>query len=536
VTLAARQTFGAIDITVANGTDGNWNTSDVMIFMKNIGGTNGRVNPVEVLYAAFPMFLYFNASFGKALLAPLLEFQNSPLYTLPYAASDLGQSYPVASGDNTSSLEGVEQSGNMLIMALAHARASGDGSLISQHYDLFKNWTSYLIENSLTPTNQYSADGQSTTNMTNLAIKGIIGIKAMSEISRALGNPDDAQQFSTAASDYANKWQLLSLSSAQQGVLFTYGDEDTWTLVYNLYADRLLQTDVVDQSVYTAAEDYYMTLADGGFGNFGLPVDSTSSGQVNSAWLAFTAASVSNTTVRDTFLDMIWTHSASNQTPGAFPTTYSASSGAATSGWASPAQGAMFAPLALSIANQTIKGPTTRPETTVPGATGTGTSRLVNVGAIAGGVIGGIAALGFAFLAMFLFWRRKRQSTARDQRLDADKMPTYGVEPAPFPYPYETSPSLPAQSIGTSSASTQQPLIMSSKLREYLRSQERAAPAPESHEIMGPASDRESSSNTGSLSPNEIVGLRTEMENLRRVVQELHSERLQAPPEYEYEG
>lgn len=37
VTLAARQTFGGIDITVTNGTDGNWNISDTMIFMKDIG-------------------------------------------------------------------------------------------------------------------------------------------------------------------------------------------------------------------------------------------------------------------------------------------------------------------------------------------------------------------------------------------------------------------------------------------------------------------------------------------------------------------
>ena len=37
VSLATRQTFGSIDITVGNGTDGNWNMSDVMIFMKNMG-------------------------------------------------------------------------------------------------------------------------------------------------------------------------------------------------------------------------------------------------------------------------------------------------------------------------------------------------------------------------------------------------------------------------------------------------------------------------------------------------------------------
>ncbi|CCM05724.1 uncharacterized protein FIBRA_07956 [Fibroporia radiculosa] len=104
VSLAARQTFGSIDITVANGTDGNWNTSDVMIFMKNMG-IDGRVNPVEIMYASFPLFLYLNASFGKPLLAPLFEYQDSPQTALPYAMSDLGGSYPIASGENGTSSE-----------------------------------------------------------------------------------------------------------------------------------------------------------------------------------------------------------------------------------------------------------------------------------------------------------------------------------------------------------------------------------------------------------------------------------------------
>ncbi|THH15285.1 hypothetical protein EUX98_g9487 [Antrodiella citrinella] len=39
VSIAARQTLGATELTVANGTDGNWNTSDVMMFMKDIGSS-----------------------------------------------------------------------------------------------------------------------------------------------------------------------------------------------------------------------------------------------------------------------------------------------------------------------------------------------------------------------------------------------------------------------------------------------------------------------------------------------------------------
>ena len=42
VSLAARQAFGAIDITVAEDDNGQWNTSDTMIFMKNMGGGVSR--------------------------------------------------------------------------------------------------------------------------------------------------------------------------------------------------------------------------------------------------------------------------------------------------------------------------------------------------------------------------------------------------------------------------------------------------------------------------------------------------------------
>ena len=40
-----------------------------------------------------------------------------------------------------------------------------------------------------------SADGESTANMTNLAFKGIVGVKAMAEISRAVGETSDAQTY-----------------------------------------------------------------------------------------------------------------------------------------------------------------------------------------------------------------------------------------------------------------------------------------------------------------------------------------------------
>lgn len=38
LSLATRQVFGATELTIAQNGDGSFNSSDVMMFMKNIGG------------------------------------------------------------------------------------------------------------------------------------------------------------------------------------------------------------------------------------------------------------------------------------------------------------------------------------------------------------------------------------------------------------------------------------------------------------------------------------------------------------------
>lgn len=45
-----------------------------------------------------------------------------------------------------------------------------------------------------------AANGQANNNMTNLAIKGLVGIQAMSEISRALGQDNDAASYAVGHS------------------------------------------------------------------------------------------------------------------------------------------------------------------------------------------------------------------------------------------------------------------------------------------------------------------------------------------------
>ena len=48
------------------------------------------MNAVDVIYAAMPGFITLWPDLIGYLLTPLLEFQSSPEYTLPYAAQDVG--------------------------------------------------------------------------------------------------------------------------------------------------------------------------------------------------------------------------------------------------------------------------------------------------------------------------------------------------------------------------------------------------------------------------------------------------------------
>ena len=41
--LTTRQAMGPMEITLSRDAGGNWNTSDVKVFMKNLGGSTGRL-------------------------------------------------------------------------------------------------------------------------------------------------------------------------------------------------------------------------------------------------------------------------------------------------------------------------------------------------------------------------------------------------------------------------------------------------------------------------------------------------------------
>jgi hypothetical protein len=206
VSLATAQVYGSIQLTIPYDGYGYFTKSDAMAFMKNMAGlatansVPNQVNAVVTLYSAFPAFMYLDPGLGGLFLEPLFQLQASPKYSNLYAAPDLGTDYPNVTISNSANSQGIENSGNMLIMAYAHARASGDDSLIMKYYSLLTSWADYLSNVTLFIHDQFSADNLMSNNQTNLAIKGIIAIEAMSKMSSIVKKASDENKFSVRTS------------------------------------------------------------------------------------------------------------------------------------------------------------------------------------------------------------------------------------------------------------------------------------------------------------------------------------------------
>ncbi|ERF73586.1 hypothetical protein EPUS_07520 [Endocarpon pusillum Z07020] len=290
VALSARQVMGSTSFT---GTP-----DDPIIFMKEIS-SDGNTQTIDVLFPSFPFFLYSNPKWFAYLLEPLIEHTLSGQYPNKYAMHDLGASFPNATGhpDGRDEYMPVEECGNILIMGLAlvnsfrykdkHAGGSlhlfddpseetapsldgpkaftlqfkGGSAVkyldteesdlegmritkkwVNRSYGLWKQWTGYLVDYSLEPENQLSTDDFAgwLPLQTNLALKGIIGIHAMSKLAEIVGNDADAKMYRNISKSYIARWEETGLSRDKTHAKVAYDWYGSWTTLYNLYADSLL--------------------------------------------------------------------------------------------------------------------------------------------------------------------------------------------------------------------------------------------------------------------------------------------------------
>ncbi|KAL0261420.1 hypothetical protein SLS55_002850 [Diplodia seriata] len=342
--LSVRQVFASIQLVGTQ--DRHW------AFLKEIS-SNGNMNTVDVIFPAHPLFLYTNPELLKLVLAPLFENQESGAYPNDYAIHDMGAHYPNATGhpDGDDEPMPLEECGNMLIMVLAYYQRTQDLDYLNTHYDILRQWTTFLVDEALYPNNQLSTDDFAGTlsNQTNLALKGIIGIEAMSKVADLTGHADDASTDHDTATNYIAKWQELAVVPASGDTPahtnLAYGDTASHGLLYNLYADTELSLALVPQEIYEQQSAFYPTVER----TYGVPLDTRNS-YTKTDWQMFVAA-IASTETRDMFHSDIakWI----TETPTNRPLTdlYETESGDYPSGItfvARPVMGGTFALLVLN--------------------------------------------------------------------------------------------------------------------------------------------------------------------------------------------
>ncbi|WP_160145620.1 glutaminase domain-containing protein [Dictyobacter aurantiacus] len=312
--LATRQAFGGIELV--NTAVKPW------LFLKN-----GNISTVDAIYPAFPIFYYLNPTLISLLLSPILTYVESGLWPERFCVHDIGTSYPNAAGHNDGGSGSgknmpVEESANMLIMAAAHvqrAEADAAATFSQKHYKVLKQWADYLNTpnkdpsrpNALDPLYQYQTDDftGSIAHSSNLALKGIIAIGAMSKIAKAAGNLADQQFYTDTANSLIKQWQQFSQDPIQAHLNIAYSEFDTppdtgigsYSLKYNAFPDTLLDLHLIPSAVAAEEATWYQKMEQA----YGIPLDSRHT-YTKADWQMWTAAATDVVDLRHFLIDALY--------------------------------------------------------------------------------------------------------------------------------------------------------------------------------------------------------------------------------------
>ncbi|KAL8668741.1 MAG: hypothetical protein Q9168_006637, partial [Polycauliona sp. 1 TL-2023] len=268
VALSARQVMGAYVLAIPPSSSNGNATIEPLMFQKEIS-SDGNTNTVDVMYPAMPFFLYANPTLLRYNLEPLFQNQEGGFYPNDYSMHDLGSHYPNATGhvEGDDEYMPVEESGNMILMAFTN-----DTSYLHAHYPLLTKFASYLTLYSLLPGYQLSTDDFAgrLANQTNLAIKGIVGLAAMSRIATLTNDPLASKNFSLTATKYYAQWETLAIDPEEKHTVLAYEWRSSWNLLYNIFPAMLLGLDVIPKGLYEMQCAFYPSVSQ----IYGVPLDS----------------------------------------------------------------------------------------------------------------------------------------------------------------------------------------------------------------------------------------------------------------------
>jgi hypothetical protein len=343
--ISLRQAYGATELAV--GPDGTpW------AYLKEIS-SGGDTSTVDVIFPASPVWLYLDPQYLSLLLKPIFAYAQSSGWTEPFSPHDLGH-YPNAPGytpNSSGENMPVEESGNMIIMAAAYGQAAGAASqaYLKANYTTLRGWATYLIQNLPDPGFQNQTDDFAgfIAHSVNLALKGIIAVAAMGQIATIVGNTADASYFAQQAQGFIGYWLTHAQDPSGKHLDLTYNGSDdgdgTWGSTYNAFADSLLGTGLVPQSVAAEQAAFYPTVTN----LFGLPLQVPHS-YAKSDWEMWIAAWLRNYPISQQLIEReyLYANSTPNRVP--FSDLYSTISGRQVGFQARPVQGGIFALLAVT--------------------------------------------------------------------------------------------------------------------------------------------------------------------------------------------
>jgi hypothetical protein len=280
--LAYRQAIGAHKLVAdADGTP---------LFFSKENFSNGCIDTVDVFYPSAPLFLLLNPKLLEGQLKPILDYSLLPRWRWPFAPHDLG-TYPLANGQVYGGGERteenqmpVEETGNMLILTLAIARAEGNVNLARSYWPLLTRWADYLRKKGFDPENQLSTDdfaGHLAHN-SNLSIKAIEAVASYAELARLMGDSARATDYRNTAIQMAEQWERMASDGDHYRLAFD--KTGTWSQKYNLVWDRVLGLNLFDRSSTRKEMSFYLLHQN----EFGLPLDNRKT-YTKLDWIVWTA-------------------------------------------------------------------------------------------------------------------------------------------------------------------------------------------------------------------------------------------------------
>ena len=269
--------------------------------------SNGCIDTVDVTYPSAPFFLLLKPQLLEAQLRPVMEYASLPRWRWSFAPHDLG-TYPLANGQvygggerSEENQMPVEESGNMLILFGAIARAEGKADFAAQYWPLLSKWAEYLRDKGLDPENQLSTDdfaGHLAHN-TNLSIKAILALGAYAQLATMLGKKEEGSKYYHVAQEMASSWSRMAADGGHTKLAFDR--PGTWSQKYNLVWDRILGLNLFPGSLSEEEIRFYLQHQNA----FGLPLDNRKT-YSKLDWITWTATLAARQQDFDALIDPLY--------------------------------------------------------------------------------------------------------------------------------------------------------------------------------------------------------------------------------------